>query len=288
VTLKKSLIELHLAVLIMGGTGLFAKLITLPAVQIIQLRCIVAAVALYIFVKVTNTPLALARRGDVGWILLLGFILAGHWITFFTAIQLSTVAIGVISVFTHPILTALLEPWFFREPVNRRSLLLALIVFTGVYLAIPGGLSSGQFALGAASGVLSALLYALRNILYRKHLGHYPASAMMFYQVLIAAVILLPFILPGVDLVTENRWLYLIVLGVVFTAQSHTLFVDSLRAIRASTAGMLSGLEPIYGILWAALILHELPGVRTVIGAAIVVATVAYTSWRVGQTGKFD
>jgi drug/metabolite transporter (DMT)-like permease len=272
----------------MGGTGLFAKLITLPAVQIIQLRCLVAAAVLLLYVKFTGTPLGIRRRADAGWILLLGAIMAGHWIAFFAAIQFSTVAIGVISVFTHPVMTVLMEPFFFRERVSRRSLLLALIVLAGVYLAVPGGISGSRVALGAACGLLAAFLYALRNILYRKHLGRYPASAMMFYQVLAAAVILLPFVLPGVDLVTEGRWLYILLLGVVFTALSHTLFVHSLRVIKASTAGMLTGLEPVYGILWAALLLQELPGIRTIAGALIVVATVVYTSWHVGRTGKFD
>ena len=272
----------------MGATGLFAKLITLPAVQIIQLRCIVAALALYLFTKVTNTRLCLNRRADLGWILLLGVIVAGHWITFFTAIQRSTVAIGVIAGFTFPVMTVLMEPWFFREPLDRRNLVLALIVFAGVYLAVPGGALTGRVALGVASGILSAFLYALRNILYRKYLSGYPASTMMFYQVLVAAIVLLPFVLPSVDLITDHRWGYLVVLGVVFTALSHTLFVDSLRVIRASTAGMLTGLEPIYGIGLAALFLSEIPGIRTVAGMLIVTTSVVYTSWRVGREGKID
>jgi drug/metabolite transporter (DMT)-like permease len=79
-----------------------------------------------------------------------------------------------------------------------------------------------------------------------------------------------------------------VVLGVVFTALSHTLFVDSLRVIRASTAGMLTGLEPIYGISLAALLLAEIPGIRTIAGMLIVVASVVFTSWRVGREGKID
>lgn len=286
--MQKHLLEIHLAVLIMGATGLFAKLISLPAVQIIQLRCTVAAAVLYLFVKLTGTRLGLHRRGDLGWILLLGVIVAGHWVTFFTAIQLSTVAIGVITGFTFPVMTVLMEPWFFREPVDRRNLALALVVFGGVYLAVPGGAFTGRIALGVAAGILSAFLYALRNILYRKHLSDYPASAMMLYQVLVTAAVLSPSLLTGVDLAAEGRWLYLLVLGVVFTALSHTLFVDSLRVIRASTAGMLTGLEPIYGIGLAALFLSEIPGLRTVAGMLIVVASVVYTSWHVGREGKFD
>ncbi len=270
----------------MGGTGLFAKVITLPAAEIISLRCLVAALTLLLFVKFTGASLALERRADLGWILLMGVIIAVHWIAFFTSIQISTVAIGVISVFTFPAMTVLMEPWFFHEPIDRRNLVVALIVFGGVYIAIPGGFSGGRTALGASWGILSAFFYALRNILYRKHLSRYPSSAMMFYQVAVAAIVLLPFLSPDIDLRTDHRWLYIVILGVIFTAVSHTIFIDSLRMIKASTAGMINSLEPIYGIILAAVLLAEMPEVKTVAGALVVVAAAFYISLRVHRDGK--
>ena len=96
----------------------------------------------------------------------------------------------------------------------------------------------------------------------------------------------MPFVSPDIDLVTDHRWLYIIVLGVIFTAVAHTLFIDSLRVVRASTAGMLTALEPIYGITLAALVLSEMPGIRTIAGTVIVVAAALYTSLRVHRGGK--
>ena len=270
----------------MGGTGLFAKLITLPAVEIIPLRCVVAALTLLVFVKLTGTRLVIERRADMGWIFLMGAIVSVHWVAFFTSVQTSTVAIALIASFTFPAMTVLMEPFFFDEPLDRQNLAIALIVFGGVYVAIPGGFTGGQTAIGAAWGILSAFLYAVRNVLYRKHLSHYPSSAMMFYQVAVAAVVLLPFVPADIDLVKDHRWLYIVVLGVIFTAVSHTLFIDSLRTIKASTAGMLTALEPIYGIILAALVISEMPEMKTVAGALIVVAATLYTSFRVGRDGK--
>ena len=284
--MRRQLFELHIAVIIMGGTGLFAKLITLPAVEIIPLRCVVAALTLLVFVKLTGTRLVIERRADMGWIFLMGAIVSVHWVAFFTSVQTSTVAIALIASFTFPAMTVLMEPFFFDEPLDRQNLAIALIVFGGVYVAIPGGFTGGQTAIGAAWGILSAFLYAVRNVLYRKHLSHYPSSAMMFYQVAVAAVVLLPFVPADIDLVKDHRWLYIVVLGVIFTAVSHTLFIDSLRTIKASTAGMLTALEPIYGIILAALVISEMPEMKTVAGALIVVAATLYTSFRVGRDGK--
>jgi drug/metabolite transporter (DMT)-like permease len=284
--IKRRLIEIHVAVVIMSATGLFAKWLTLAAWDIIALRCVVAALTLLAFIRFTGTRLALARRRDLAWIVLLGGLMALHWIAFFTAIQMSSVAIGLISIFTFPVITVLIESFFFNEPTDRRDLLVALVVFAGVYLAVPGGLTGGRVVIGAAWGILSALCYALRNVLYRNYLSRYPSSTMMFYQAAVAAVILLPFVSPGIDLRTEQRWLYLLVLGVVFTAVPHTLFVNSLRTIKASTAGLITCLEPIYGIIIAAVILAEIPKGQTVAGALIVVAAATYTSLRVSRHGK--
>lgn len=284
--MKRSILELHGAVIIMSGTGLFAKVLALPPGDIITLRCIVAAGTLLAFVRLTGARLGLARRRDLGWIALLGILIAVHWVSFFTAVQMSSVAIGLTAIFTFPVITVLIEPLFFSEPMDHRNLAVALAVFAGVYLAIPGGPTGGRAAIGAAWGILSAFCYALRNVLYRKHMSRYPSSTMMFYQVAAAAAVLLPFLSTGIDLGTENRWLYILILGVVFTALPHTLFVGSLRTIKASTAGLMTCLEPIYGILFAALILGEMPGVRTVAGALIVVAAATYTSWRAHRQGN--
>jgi drug/metabolite transporter (DMT)-like permease len=286
--MKKSLIELHTAVIILSGASLFAKLITLPALDAITLRCLIAALTLFAYIKLTGARMGLARRTDIGWILLMGVIVAIHWVVFFTAVQVSSVAIVLTAFYIFPIITVLLESLFYRHPVDRRNLLLALVVFGGIYLAVPGGFTGGRLAVGAALGILSAIVYALRNVLYRKYMKGYPSSVMMFYQTAIAGAILLPFLSPDIDLIADHRWAYLIALGVIFTAVAHSLYVNSLRTIRASTVGLISCMEPIYGMILAAFFLGEKPGVQTMAGALIVVTAAVYTSVRVNQATRVE
>jgi drug/metabolite transporter (DMT)-like permease len=284
--MKKGMVELHVSVVIMSATAVFAKLITLPPRDIIALRCVVAALSLLLFTRLTGTRLGLLRRSDLGLLAVLGLIIAVHWVTFFTAVQMSGVAIGMIALYTFPVMTVLLEPLFFAERIDRRDLMVALIVLFGVYLAVPGGIQGGRVALGAAMGIFSAFLYTFRNILYRKYLCDYPSSAMMFYQIAAAALVMIPFISPDIDLAKDHRWLYLILLGVIFTSLAHTLFVQSLRTIRASTAGLIASLEPVYAMVFAAAVLSEIPGILTVAGGIIVVGAAIYTSVRAGKMDK--
>ncbi|MDA8124278.1 MAG: DMT family transporter [Deltaproteobacteria bacterium] len=284
--MKRDLIGLHTSVLLLSGASLSAKLITLAATQTIALRALIATLALFVFVKFTGTRMGLRSRADLGWILLTGLIVAAHWVVFFTGIQASSVAIVLTAFYTFPVITVLMEALLHRHAVDRRNLVLALIVFAGVYLAVPGGFAGGRLAIGAALGILSGCLYSLRNVLYRKHLRNYPASAMMLYQTAVVAVVLLPFLSTGIDLRTDHRWIYLLALGVLFTAVAHTLYVNSLRTIRASTAGLISCMEPIYGMILAAVVLGEKPGMQTIAGALIVVTAAVYTSIRVNRTAK--
>jgi drug/metabolite transporter (DMT)-like permease len=281
--MKKGLFELHLSVIIMSATPLFARLVKLSPTDITAFRCLIASLTLLLFARLTGTQLTLLRRSDLGLLLMLGLFMALHWVTFFAAVQICGVGISLIAVYTFPVMTVLMEPLFFRERIDRRDLAVALIVLFGVYLAVPGGFGGGRIALGAALGIVSALLYTLRNLFYRKYLCDYPSSTMMFYQIAVAALLLLPFVTRGIDLVTEQRWIYILLLGVVFTAIAHTLFVGSLRTIKASTAGMIASMEPIYGMAFAALVLSEIPAVKTVAGGLIVVGAAVYTSIRAGR-----
>jgi len=79
--MRKSMIELHVAVLIMGATALFAKLIHLPPHDIIALRCLIASLTLFGFCHLTGTRLTIDRRSDLGWIIFLGLLIAVHWVT---------------------------------------------------------------------------------------------------------------------------------------------------------------------------------------------------------------
>lgn len=277
---RSGLAHLHLATALLAGTALFPKLIALPADEIVALRSLVAAVALFLFARVAGVDLGAVRREHRGMVALVGVLTGAHWVLFFYSVQLTTVAIGLICLFTFPVMVVFLEPLVSRERIEARDVAMAAAVVVGVWLVVPEATLENPVTLGAALGLLSALLYALRTVLYRQHLKEYPSSAMMFYQVAIAALVLCPLLFDGVDVASEGRWLYLLVLGVVFTALPHTLMVHSLRSLRAKTVSLIASLQPFYGALLAAVLLAEIPDPGTVAGGVVIVAAAAYESVR--------
>jgi len=279
----EGLISVHSAVLIFGLTALFSKLITLTAVEITLLRSVFAILAIGIYIKLLKESLLLNKTRDYLIALTLGLFLGTHWVTYFHAMQTSSIAIGIISLYTYPVITVFLEPFFHGEKPHIKDIISALMVLFGIYLLVPEFTINNQTAQGVFWGVLSAFLFAMRNIVHGRYFTGHPARHALFYQTIVVMVMLLPFSADVIPDVTNNQWLLLIVLGIFFTALPHTLFAHSLLHLKAKTAGLVGCMQVVYGALFAALFLAEMPEWTTVVGGAIVVGTAAFETVSSGK-----
>jgi drug/metabolite transporter (DMT)-like permease len=227
-----------------------------------------------------KSSLRLRNRRDFFMMALSGVILAVHWSSFFISIQVSTVAIGLLAFSTFPLFVTFLEPLFFGERLHRRDVVTALVVVLGLILVTPNWDLSNQLTQGMLWGILSAFTYAVLALLSRSYVRVYPTLTVAFYQQAFAAACTLPFALrwqsPPVG---RDLWL-LTVLGVVFTGFAQGLAVASLRHLRAQTVGVAFGLEPVYGIFLAWLLLHEQPTVRTICGGLLICCAVIGASFK--------
>ncbi|MFH2092837.1 MAG: DMT family transporter [Pseudomonadota bacterium] len=286
VSVKKSLVQINLCVLLLGGTTLFAKLITLPADVITLYRSIVGVAAILILIFIARLPLRLRSTKDYVLMVLVGLLTGAHWVTFFGSIQMSTVAIGIISLYTFPIMTSLLEPLFEREKIQLKNIFRALIVFVGILLIIPKFEISNQMTSGVLLGLFSALLFSIRNIVVRKTLNHVNGVTSMGYQLFVVILMFLPFVEFKHDLMVDNRLPLMILLGIAFTAAPHALLVSSLGQLKAATASLILCLQPMYSILFAAALISEIPSFKVLLGGALIVGISIYESNRVRQGNK--
>ncbi|RMG62844.1 MAG: EamA family transporter, partial [Bacteroidetes bacterium] len=258
--MSRSLLSIHLAVLLFGLAGLFGKWIDLPAEGIVLGRTFFAGLFLLGWSRARGNSLRLPSRVDYLRLLFLGLVLAFHWVAFFRAIQLSTVAIGLLTFSSFPLFTTFLEPWVFREPLRARAVGLALLTLLGVALVIPPPKLSPMYFEGALWGLASGASFAVLSLLNRRFVRHFPGRTVAFYQNVGAFVALSPFLLLLEKAPGPSDWGRLILLGVVFTGLSHTLFIQGLREVKAQTASIITSLEPVYGLLAAWLLLAEVPG----------------------------
>lgn len=283
---REGLWAVHAAIVLMGVTALFSKWVDLSALLITLIRSGIAALALGLLLLSRRKSLRLQRAADYPMALVLGVLLASHWVTYFHSMQVSSVAVGIIALHTFPVITVFLEPLFHGERLQPRDVMAALLMLTGIYLLVPGFELHSATVQGVLWGVLSAFLYALRNVLQRHYFHRNPAGHALFYQAIVVALVLLPFAGGEVDSVTSTQWLQLALLGVFFTALPHTLFAHSLRRLRAKTASLIASLQVVYATVFAAVLLGEVPRLPTVAGGALVVAGALFETYRSGASRR--
>ena len=270
------LIQLNIAVLMWGGTSMFAKGISLPVSAIICLRSLVGAATLLLFLLATRRPFGVNKGRHYGLMAGLGVLLCLHWLAYFQALKVSTAAVAILALHTYPVLTALIEPFLFREKLRRSDIVLAMLVFVGIVVMTPELSLSNRTTQGIALGVVSGLFFMVRNLLTRKYVRQYSSSALMFWQMLVTGFILVPWLMVGGLEFGPRTGGLLLLLGVVFTAVPHTLFSASFKHLSAKTVGIIATLLPFYGALLGYLIHDETLAVRTVIGGLIVLVGIAF------------
>ena len=276
-----AVLALHVAVALFGFAGLFGKWLTLPPYAIVLGRTAIAAATLGLVVMIQRGRFrpepALAYNG---------VMLAVHWVTFFEAIRVSNVAIGLLGYATFPLFVLGLERLLLGRRWNREQMFVALLVVAGLAVLVPSFRLQDEMLQGLAWGLVSGFMFALLTVRSRRLTSTHTPTTIAFWQNLFAAIVLLPFAWAGreaLPALSARDVLMLVALGVFCTALAHTLFIASLQRVSSHAASVVASLEPVYGIALAAWLLHEIPTLRTLVGATMIVGAAVLASRRIGD-----
>lgn len=275
---NKSILSLHIAVMLFGLAGVIGKLVTMPAVILTFFRVTFSSVFLLLVLMGKKEKLRLSSLGDYLWFGIAGILMAVHWTTFLQSVQMSTVAIGTITFSVFPLFVTFLEPLVYHEKLRGRDVAAAAVMFAGVLITVPEFSLRNQMTAGILVGLLSALSYAGLCLMNRSFSGRYQGMVICLYEQGIAAAVLLPVCLSRPVALSAKDLAWAAFLGVICTAIAHSIYVGSLRRVKVQTAGIISGMETVYGILFAAVFLREIPGIRELAGGAVILGTVLYST----------
>ncbi|MBN1959192.1 MAG: DMT family transporter [Desulfuromonadales bacterium] len=277
----RGLSSLYVAVFLLSLNGLFAKLIPLDATSITQLRSTIAVGGFFIFCRYHQRRLRLENLKQSFGVYCLGFLLGIHWVTFFRSMQVSTVAVGMLSLFSFPVVTILLEPFFARERLKLGNVMAGGVVLLGIAVMVSHDLHDlqGSVARGVFWGVLSALLFSLRNLIQKYHFSQVPSDRLMFHQVLAIAMMLAPFLdTQTTSTLTGVNWTTLFLLGVLSTATAHTLLTYSLKNLPAKSVALIGCMQPLVASILAWIVMSEMPPLNVAAGGLIILSVAMYES----------
>jgi len=272
---------LHLVVLAWGFTAILGKLITLPAVEVTVWRTALAAVGL--------AGIALARgirpeltRGMVLAFLGTGVLIGWHWMLFFLSARLANASVCLAAMPTVMIWCSLIEPlcngtrrW------DRSELIVGLIMVGAVWL-----IYRFEFThwLGFTVGLVSALLAAIFAVANKSFAGKHHPVIICGYQMAgacAACLVLLPFTGSDLKLPSSPDFLWLLVLSQLCTVAAYVGYLHVLQRLSVFTINVVYNLEPVYGIVLAALVFGEKERMSGgfYLGAAIIIAVVMGLPW---------
>jgi len=127
-------------------------------------------------------------------------------------------------------------------------------------------------------GILSGLSFSFISLGNRKLVQQNSPWLISLYLDGFACSSLLPLLFFIPFSLNFKSFILLLLLGTIFTALAHTLFVRSLKHIKASYASLAASMEPVYGILFAFLLLHEIPSWSTLLGGSLILSAVILAS----------
>lgn len=276
----KNVASLLLGAFIVSTAAPLGKYIALPSEIIVWFRCVLAMVFLFLFCKYKRYDIKVKRKSHYKALLISGVLLGLHWITYFYGLKMAGVAIGVLSLYVFPVLITFLEPVFLKTKFKPFSIILAIMVFFGVYILSPEFDINSTKVQGLLFGLSSAFFYCIRLLILKQYIDQYNGVTLMFYQTFIISILLFPVLFFKDMTGLQSQLPYILILALLTTTIGHSLIIHTLQFFSASTASILSSAQPIFGIMLAYFFLNEVPTTNTYYGGALILATVVIESIR--------
>jgi len=268
-------ILLNLSILFISTSGVLGRWITLPPEVSIFWRSLIAIPLLIVILKLGKQSLGAVFQWEPK-LILAGLFMGTHWVTYFYALQWSNVAIGMLSLFTYPVITAFLEPLFFKTRFEKRHLFVGGLTLSGIYFLVPSFALAQTHGWALATGIFSAFCYAMRNLLLKGAAQEQSGLQLMLFQVVIIALCFLPFMSFEKFEMSIPFWWALLFLALFTTVIGHSLFLYSLKYFTVTTASLMSSINPLYGILIAYIFLSEIPHWGVYIGGTLIIFAVLF------------
>ncbi|MDB6091314.1 MAG: drug/metabolite transporter permease [Gammaproteobacteria bacterium] len=190
--------------------------------------------------------------------------------------------IGAITNSMAVMFAALVAFIFYGEQIGARRALGLLAGFVGVAVLASGKTGGASAGPAVLAGTTAALLYGIGVNAIRRSLKGVPASAVAAATLLTASLLLAPLAIytwPNHP-VAALSWLSAILLGVLCTGTAFVIYYRLIHRIGGPRAATVTYLIPLFGVIWAWLILGEALTLSMAASGALILGGVALSQQR--------
>ncbi|MBL0742552.1 DMT family transporter [Chryseolinea lacunae] len=275
-------LKLHFIVFLWGFSAILGKLVSIPTMEMVFFRALLAALGLAIVIYARKESFTVPPKSLL-YLILIGFVVALHWVSFFGAGRVANVSVSLVGFATNSLWTAVLEPWLNRTRIKKFELVLGCLVLFGLYVIFSFDF---QYKLGLLLGIMAGLTSALFSIFNSRMVRTIPSFTIAFYE-MIGCFLGLALFLPVYKMVwgtheamlylpTLSDWLWIALLAGVCSVYAYSTAVELMKKISVFLIQLTLNLEPVYGIIMAVLIFgaSEKMGTNFYVGTGIIMSAV--------------
>ena len=232
-----------------GTIPLIIKTSEISSISLVGIRTFIGSIFLSLFVIRKGLNIKdLIKPG-----LILGPLLAIHWVTMFESIELNSVTVGIGSVFSYPIFVLIIER-IRGKTLSIKQVLIIIFGFLGLMILLD--VRYIDSLTGVFYGILSAISLALIITIGEKYSTELGGLKVAFIQLLVAGVCLIYFTIEGYQWMISNIFVS-IFLGVFLTAIGLSTYWYVVKIIKPLSVSTITYLEPTTGVILGVLILNE-------------------------------
>lgn len=265
--------QIHLAVFLWGFTAILGKLISMDTLGLVFIRMFLAAFG-FLILPMTRAHLKKLTRYQFIKLFGIGAIICLHWLCFYQSIkEYNSSSIALVCLGTSPMFVIWLE-YFARisKTISLQKILISVIAIVGMCF-IANGNKIQEFSLDTPSryewaifyGVLSSLLASVFTIMNGKMSNDTEPGVLSFIEMLSGGLCLFLYIFffssfGFLQKIPSSDVFYILILSFICTNVPFLLSIYALKKLEPFIITLTVNLEPIYGLIFAAILFQEHEG----------------------------
>jgi len=194
--------------------------------------------------------------------------------------------IGAITNAMTVMFTAVVAFMLYGERIGTRRLVGLVAGFVGVAILASGRTAGASIGLAAIAGTTASLCYGFGNNFVRHYLSGYPAAAVAAATLASGAVMLAPLAIYSWPHrpIRPASWVSALLLGVLCTGIAFVLSYRLIGRIGAARTSTVTYLIPLFGVMWAWLLLSEPLTLTMALAGALILGGVSLSQQRAAKS----